>query len=105
MRAFALYIASGFVFTFLLAGCSITVEQIPKQTVPADVEPVVATPAVPPPETPPAPITLNVMAVGDIMLGTDYPDNRLPDNDGADLMRDIKPVFLQADIVFGNFEG
>jgi hypothetical protein len=31
-------------------------------------------------------------AVGDIMLGTDYPDNILPDDDGVSFLGSVTPV-------------
>ena len=49
--------------------------------------------------------TLKIMAVGDMMLGTDYPDYRLAPNDGRDLLADVAPILSQADITFGNLEG
>jgi len=49
--------------------------------------------------------TLTVAAVGDIMLGTDYPDNILPDDDGVGFLADVTPVLSAADIAFGNLEG
>jgi hypothetical protein len=48
---------------------------------------------------------LTVMAVGDIMLGTDYPEDRLADDDGASLLAAAAPVLAGADIAFGNLEG
>ena len=48
---------------------------------------------------------LNIMAVGDIMLGTDYPDYRLAPNDGRDLLSDVSSTLNKADITFGNLEG
>jgi len=48
---------------------------------------------------------INIMAVGDIMLGTDYPDYRLALNDGRDLLSDVSNTLLKADITFGNLEG
>jgi hypothetical protein len=65
-------------------------------------EPIVQT------ETTPAsnnePIT--IAAVGDIMLGSPYPnDTRMPPNDGADLLKDVTPILSAADIAFGNLEG
>ena len=56
-------------------------------------------------EPPPEPVTIQLAAVGDIMLGTDYPRNHLPPNDGADLLAAISPVLQRADIAFGNLEG
>jgi hypothetical protein len=48
---------------------------------------------------------LVVAAVGDIMLGTDYPENRLADDDGASLLGAAAPLLQGADIAFGNLEG
>lgn len=57
--------------------------------------------------TPPAnsePVT--IAAVGDIMMGSPYPnDTRMPPNDGADLLKEFTPVLSAADIAFGNLEG
>lgn len=48
---------------------------------------------------------LRVMAVGDIMLGTDFPRDRLPPEDGARLLSDAAPILRQADVAVGNLEG
>lgn len=48
---------------------------------------------------------LHIMAVGDIMLGTNFPDNRLAPNDGAHLLDAMRPILQKADITFGNLEG
>jgi len=49
---------------------------------------------------------MTVAAAGDIMLGTDYPENRLDtENDGRSLLAQVTPVFSSADIAFGNLEG
>ncbi len=51
-----------------------------------------------------APIT--IAAVGDIMLGSPFPnDTRMPPNDGADLLKNVTPILSAADIAFGNLEG
>ncbi|MEE8542549.1 MAG: CapA family protein [Gammaproteobacteria bacterium] len=50
-------------------------------------------------------VTIKIAAVGDIMLGTDYPDDRLPENDGADFLGVVGPVLRAADITLGNLEG
>lgn len=71
----------------------------PAPLAPEKPEPVSAAPA-----QFPAP-ALTVAAVGDVMLGTDFPRNRLPPRDGADLLRDAAPVLRAADIAFGNLEG
>lgn len=49
--------------------------------------------------------TLTIIGVGDIMMGTNYPDNKLPENDGDFLLRDVEPVLRDADVTFGNLEG
>ncbi len=47
-----------------------------------------------------------VTAVGDIMLGTTFPDETaLPPNDGADLLTEVAPFLKRGDIVYGNLEG
>jgi hypothetical protein len=48
---------------------------------------------------------IRITSVGDIMLGTNFPDDRLAPNDGADLLKSISPVLKNADITFGNLEG
>ncbi len=48
--------------------------------------------------------TFKIAAVGDIMLGTNYPFNHLPD-DGINLLDEVKPVLQKMDISFGNLEG
>lgn len=80
-----------------------------EQTPPAAPAPAAAVKAVTtPPETaPPAspPVVITIAAVGDIMLGTDFPENRLPDDDGASLLAAMKPYLRRADLAFGNLEG
>ncbi|MCG6887816.1 MAG: CapA family protein [Proteobacteria bacterium] len=51
------------------------------------------------------PVYLEVVAVGDIMPGTDFPENQLPPQDGATLLAAMTPVLSAADITFGNLEG
>lgn len=48
---------------------------------------------------------ITIAAVGDIMIGTDYPDNRLPDDDGTEFLAEVQPVLSAADIAIGNLEG
>ncbi|HMQ03830.1 MAG TPA: CapA family protein [Pyrinomonadaceae bacterium] len=49
---------------------------------------------------------VTVAAVGDIMLGSPFPnDTRMPPNDGADLLKEFTPLISAADIAFGNLEG
>ncbi len=56
-----------------------------------------------PAEQPAAVIT--VAAVGDIMMGSTYPDVKLPPNDGAGIFDSVKPFLANSDVVFGNLEG
>jgi hypothetical protein len=54
--------------------------------------------------TPARPIT--IAAVGDVMLGSPFPnDSRMPPNDGADILKNVTPILSAADIAFGNMEG
>lgn len=48
---------------------------------------------------------IQVVAVGDMMLGTDFPKNTLDDDTGISLLVDVEPLLNQADITFGNLEG
>jgi len=72
----------------------------------ADIQPtrIVAATPVPTPNANPDEIT--IAAVGDIMLGSPFPnDTRMPPNDGADLLKNVTPILSVADIAFGNLEG
>jgi hypothetical protein len=68
-------------------------------------------PSPPPPPSNPQPATadtaaaLTIAAVGDIMLGTDYPKKILPDDDGVSFLTHVAPVLSAADVAFGNLEG
>lgn len=49
---------------------------------------------------------MTIVGVGDIMMGSPYPnDTRMPPNDGADLFKAFTPILSGADIAFGNLEG
>ncbi len=52
-----------------------------------------------------APSVITMAAVGDIMMGTDYPSPKLPKKDGRFLFEAPKGILRRADIVFGNLEG
>jgi poly-gamma-glutamate capsule biosynthesis protein CapA/YwtB (metallophosphatase superfamily) len=86
---------------FLLAGCA--------ATPPAEPEPVERkvvsddSTSVPAEDSPSARLT--IAAVGDMMLGTDYPENHLPDDDGVGFLAAVTPLLSSADITFGNLEG
>lgn len=50
--------------------------------------------------------TISIIGVGDIMMGTNFPDESyLPPNEGKHLLKDVKDILLSADITFGNLEG
>jgi hypothetical protein len=99
----------------LLAACVSTPPAEPEPPVIESRAPVAATtvPAPAPrhepePEpTPPDPshARISIAAVGDMMLGTDYPEDRLPDDDGVGFLADVTPILGAADIAFGNLEG
>ena len=40
-----------------------------------------------------------------MMIGTDFPENHLPDDDGVSFLADVTPSLSSADIAFGNLEG
>ncbi len=91
-----------------LAGCA--------TQAPAPIEPQApATPVAPEPPAPPAPTAppepdktayrLKIAAVGDMMLGTDFPENHLPDDDGVSFLAAVTPTLSRADIAIGNLEG
>jgi poly-gamma-glutamate capsule biosynthesis protein CapA/YwtB (metallophosphatase superfamily) len=49
---------------------------------------------------------LSIIVVGDIMMGTNYPNSSsLPPNDGKYLFDDVSDILLSADITCGNLEG
>lgn len=48
---------------------------------------------------------ISIAAVGDMMIGTDYPENHLPDDDGVGFLAAVAPWLWSADIAFGNLEG
>jgi poly-gamma-glutamate capsule biosynthesis protein CapA/YwtB (metallophosphatase superfamily) len=85
-----------------LAGCLVIVAGCatapPPKTAPQETTP--ATPA--PMPTHPG---LTVAAVGDIMMGTDFPENILPDDDGVGFLAAVTPILSAPDVTFGNLEG
>ncbi|AFZ04068.1 CapA family protein [Calothrix sp. PCC 6303] len=48
--------------------------------------------------------TLTIQAVGDIIPGTNYPDNRLPSHRNKLIPKSVRSHLQRADILFGNFE-
>lgn len=51
------------------------------------------------------PPSISIVAVGDMMLGTNFPENRLAPEDGKTLLAKVGDVLRDADITFGNLEG
>jgi hypothetical protein len=49
--------------------------------------------------------TVTLIGVGDIMMGTNYPEDKLPPQDGSLLMRHVEHILSNADVTFGNLEG
>jgi len=48
---------------------------------------------------------ISIAAVGDMMIGTDYPQDHLPDDDGVSFLAAVTAVLAAADIAIGNLEG
>ena len=89
----------------LLSACAqvpevVEVEEPVEATPPAPVEP---EPAPPAPE-PPRP-NITIASVGDMMIGTDFPENHLPDDDGIAFLSAVQPYLSAADLAIGNLEG
>ncbi len=49
--------------------------------------------------------TLTLALTGDIMMGTTYPTERLPQGDGRFLFSDTRDILRRADLTVGNLEG
>lgn len=49
--------------------------------------------------------SLSVIAVGDIMMGSNYPSKNLPPNQGRDLFKNVDATLMDADLALGNLEG
>jgi hypothetical protein len=78
-------------------------EATPESTIPGTIETKTGpkrTIKTTPPET-----LISIAAVGDMMIGTDYPKNHLPDDDGINFFAHVTPILSSADIAVGNLEG
>jgi poly-gamma-glutamate capsule biosynthesis protein CapA/YwtB (metallophosphatase superfamily) len=51
------------------------------------------------------PERISIAAVGDIMMGSCYPEPNLPPDDGRRLFDDCREILSSADLAFGNLEG
>ena len=50
--------------------------------------------------------SITIIGVGDIMMGTNYPEKSyLPPNDGSELLKEVNHILRNADLTFGNLEG
>lgn len=87
----------------LLAACA-TPPQPASEPAP---EPGPVAPLAPPPTPEPdkSDLRISIASVGDMMIGTDYPKNHLPDDDGISFLAHVTPALSAADITFGNLEG
>ena len=95
-------ILGGAALLTLLGACATQPPAAPpvaKPPAPAPAAP--ETPAIPPPKHP----GLTLAAVGDMMLGTDFPENILPDDDGLTFLDAVTPILSKPDVTFGNLEG
>jgi hypothetical protein len=104
-----LLVAAAFAAT-LLAGCATPPEPVTEPgPVIAEPTPEPAPQPEPIPEPEPEPdksgLRVSIASVGDMMIGTDFPKNHLPDDDGVSFLADVAPFLQSADIAFGNLEG
>ena len=53
----------------------------------------------------PAGTAVSLRAAGDVMMGTDFPANYLPPDDGQFLLADVETLLDDADVTFLNLEG
>lgn len=95
--------------SFVLAACSAPVVKEQKPEKPQKSAEQKQQEQLPEVQAAPVPLPLplpniKIAAVGDIMLGSDYPHNRLPAGD-ASLLQPVASVLSQADLTFGNLEG
>ena len=93
----------------LLGGCATAPPDEPPPPVevvaPIEVTTPDAVEPAPPPEADKRSLRISIASVGDMMLGTDYPQNHLPDDDGVSFLASVTPVLSSADLTFGNLEG
>jgi hypothetical protein len=99
----------GLITLAVLAGCATA----PPDLTPAPVEAIditeseAAAPFEPAPPPPPdkSSLRISIASVGDMMLGTDFPENHLPDDDGVGFLTAVTPALSSTDVAFGNLEG
>ncbi|GAA3978556.1 CapA family protein [Mucilaginibacter dorajii] len=80
--------------------------EVHKQPIVQQKQVAVKPPSAPPPAIPARHDTLCIAAVGDIMLGTSYPDSStLPPDSAVNSFNAVKPQLKNSDVIFGNLEG
>jgi len=90
----------------LLAACATQPEPVAEPTpLPEPVVTAAPDPPLSPPEPDKSALRISIASVGDMMIGTDYPNNHLPDDDGVSFLAQVTPALSAADITFGNLEG
>ncbi len=89
----------------LLGACASTPPDEPLPEPPTEIVEAPPPPPPPPPEPDKGDLRITIAAVGDMMIGTDYPENHLPDDDGISFLADVAPYLSAADVAFGNLEG
>ncbi len=98
------------VLLLAVAGCAsppvTVVDQAPAEHDPVQVQEPAPEPAAAQAKRIPRPeLRISLAVVGDMMLGTDYPENRLPDDDAAGFLAAVAPILRSADLTIGNLEG
>lgn len=98
------------VLLLAVAGCAsppvTVVDDAPAERDPVQVqEPAPESPAAQAKRKPRPELRISLAVVGDMMLGTDYPENRLPDDDAAGFLAAVAPILRSADLTIGNLEG
>jgi poly-gamma-glutamate capsule biosynthesis protein CapA/YwtB (metallophosphatase superfamily) len=95
-----------------LAGCATAPEPPAAEAVetitpaePEIPEPVARVEPPPPPEPDLSELRVTFASVGDMMIGTDFPENHLPDDDGVSFLAAVTPALSSVDVAFGNLEG
>jgi hypothetical protein len=98
---------SALLLLLMLAACSTT--PLPPEPEPEPAIEVESTPVEEVVKIPDEPdkssFRITIAAVGDMMIGTDYPENHLPDDDGVSFLAELTPTLSAADLTFGNLEG
>ncbi len=96
------------ILSLLLQAAACTVTPVDEPTPALPEEPADAAIS-PEPAAPPEPdkstLRIRIAAVGDMMIGTDYPRNHLPDDDGVGFLADVTSYLTSADLAVGNLEG